>query len=351
MSGDIASELEALHLLLAGNDPRAHHQHPSSSTVKKRNDEDSSSSESAVSSMLEEVEGEDEVEDALHATNQLHALLAGNDNVVVATGRKKLDGQAAASTSIDDEVEDAVDATEELHRMLARNAPVRRPGAFARQQEESDNSSVEEVPDDSDEMPASTQAAQPKARSPQTSGGFIEESVDDDDDDDDGATTTSTPFRPTPPPSNLRQQSSPRDTSATLAPTGARNMSVQVGTQNDVGMQVDYDASTGLLYDVSYARIAHAPVVATSSASFTTRTNHALPQAAMVPTGNAIPSAALVDALAETYHAAATMLRGGFDRALATSIATEATGALARLRQAKARAERLRTPLRLAAVR
>ena len=44
-------------------------------------------------------------------------------------------------------------------------------------------------------------------------------------------------------------------------------MSVQVGTQNDVGMQVDYDASTGLLYDVSYARVAHAPVVATSSAS------------------------------------------------------------------------------------
>ena len=128
-------------------------------------------------------------------------------------------------------------------------------------------------------------------------------------------------------------------------------MSVQVGTQNDVGMQVDYDASTGLLYDVSYARVAHAPVVATSSASFTTRTNHALPHAAMVPMGNAIPSTALVDALAETYHAAATMLRGGFDRALATSIATEATGALARLRQAKARAERLRTPLRLAAVR
>ena len=170
--GDITSELEALHLLLAGNDPRgsAHHHQPSSSTLsKRRNDEDSSSSESAVSSMLDEVgEGEDEVEDALHATNQLHALLAGNDNVVVATGRKKLDGQAVASTSIDDEVEDAVDATEELHRMLARNAPVRRPGAFARQQEESDNSSVEEVPDDSDEMPASTQAAQPKARSPQT---------------------------------------------------------------------------------------------------------------------------------------------------------------------------------------
>ena len=201
---------------------------------------------------------------------------------------------------------DAADATEALHRMLAGNAA---PRAFV-----ISDDSVAEVPDSDDDAGEPPRHAPPQRPTVEHVSDLGDKSVGD---GDDGLW--------------------PTDADGVRKATNEAG--VQAGTHNEVAAQVDFDAATGMLWDASFIRRPH--VAVTAASSDVRFAQPALPMTALASPA-AVPSPALVDALADTYRSAALALRGGFDRALATGIAADAASALARLRAAKARAERVR---------